>query len=331
MTHPPYLLINYHFEIHGRPTQGINDSKSNQATGQPHRAEHIVLLLCDLAIMVLEHWRRYNQDDLEKISGGVSANREALSSSRSHFLSLPGELRIDIYELILGVSTSQRLEVSINTDQYASSDTGRLVFQCSKQPDYRLDLAVFRVNKQIYRESLPILYKNCIFYPLADAPLLAVFFGPMSDFARSNILRLHLKPRPHKAVRLVGPRATLSEVMRGPSWSPACEKISVLFPDLEELLIHLHPIYGYGLGDGDQLDWIIRPLSRLQGIQKVLASVGNGSDDAKTPEMNRNWNNLVKKADSDAKEYMASRTRIMENKKGWPSPYWITKRRFLSP
>ena len=321
--HPPNLWLS-------KPRPALEQVwQSNRAASLDRST--LSLLPYGLPTMTLESKQRHNEEVLEKVFDNVSANRKAALSSRSHFYSLPTELRIEIYELVLGVSPTQRLEVSICTDQNASSDSGRSVLRCSKQPDFRRDLGFFRVSKQTYRESLPIPYNNCTFYPLADPTLLAAFFGPMSDFARSNIPRLHLKPRPQKVVRLVGPRATLSEVLRGPSWSPACEKIFVLFPDLEEVLIHLLPIYGYGLGDGDQLDWIIRPLCRLKGTKKLLASVGNGSDNVKTPEMDRKWNDLVEKAESDATEYMASRARIMEDPKGWPSPYWIIKRRLPSP
>ena len=239
---------------------------------------------------------------------------------------------MEIYEYVLGISASIQFEISINADNYASSDTGRLILQYSKRPESRLDLAILRSNKQIYREALPALYNCCVFFPLADEHVITMFFGKMSDFARSNIPRLYLRPRPQKIIRRVGPHAAISRVLRGPSWTSACDKISVLFVALEELFIHLHPMYGHDLGRGDEIDWIIRPLSRLGGVKKTLASVGNGSENTKTPDMVEKWNGLMEKADREAEEYAACRNRIMKDRESWPKVYWVMKRsKLLEP
>lgn len=246
------------------------------------------------------------------------------------FLSLPTEIRIEIYECVLGVVTATRFKITIDTDQYASSDTGRLILRCAKRPELHPDLAILRVNRQTYEEALPLLYGRCAFYPLADAAILASFFGHMSDFARSKIFMLHLRPRKQRIIRLAGPRATLSQVKRGPSWAPACEQISVLFTGLKELLIRLEPVHGHELERGDQLDWIIRPLSQLRGVKKTLVPVGSASGN-RTPDMVVTWNELVKKADGEIEEYSASRERIIQHKEGWPNSYWMAKRsRLLS-
>ena len=259
----------------------------------------------------------------------LQANQRNRSNHNSCFLSLPAELRITIYECMLGITTATQFEISINADAYASADTGHLALRCSKRPESRLDLAIFRVSRQIYREALPALYTRCAFCPMADAQVITMFFGQMSDFARSNITRLHLRPRPQKMVRLLKSRASLSQVMYGPSWSPACEKILLLLVALEELFIHLHPMYGHDLGRGDEIDWIIRPLSRLRGVKKILAFVGSTNVDFKTPELVHRWNELVKRADCEAEEYMASRQRVMSHEEGWSNPYWIKKRNKL--
>ncbi|MCJ1242294.1 hypothetical protein MMC14_010302 [Varicellaria rhodocarpa] len=243
-----------------------------------------------------------------------------------HFLTLPTEIRMEIYEYIFGVPTFAQLEISINLDRYTSSDTGRLTLQCSKRPEFHLELAIFRTSKHVYREALPALYNRCIFFPVADENVIEMFFGNMSDFTRLNISKLYLRPRPQKNIRRIGPRATNSQVLRGPLWTLVCEKISILFVALEELFIHLHPMYGHDLWRGDEIDWIIRPLSRLWRVEKILASVGNGSENTKTPEMVDKWKELTKKADHEAEEYAACRNRIMETRESWPNPYWVMKR-----
>ena len=64
----------------------------------------------------------------------------------------------------------------------------------------------------------------------------------------------------------------------------ACDILSVLFINLGELLIHLHPMYGYELGKGEEMAWIIRPLTCLHGVKKTLASIGHGSDNTMTSD-----------------------------------------------
>ena len=161
--------------------------------------------------------------------------------SPSYFLHLPTELRQEIYNYVLGIPTLSKVEVFIDNDRYTSSYSDSFGLQCSKSPQIPPSLAIFRSNRQIYREALPLLYRCCNFFPLDD-DVLNKFFGRMPGFARSNILRLHLKPRPQKAVRRLGPPATLSQVMKGPSWIFTCETISHLFVALEEILIYLHPL-----------------------------------------------------------------------------------------
>ena len=241
-------------------------------------------------------------------------------------LSLPLEIRIQIYDNVFEYLTSAQFEISIDVDKYASSNAGQLVPQCSRQPKCHLSLAILRCNKQIYREALPAWYNRCVFFPLADEVVIATFFGRMSDFARSNIRKIHLRPRPQKIIRRVGPQATISELLRAPSWTSTCDTISILFVALEEVYIHLHPMYGVDLGRGNGLDWIIRPLSRLRGTKKTLASIGSGSQNTKTAELVGIWNELVEKANTEAEEYTACKNRIMEGRVNWSNPYWMMKR-----
>ena len=108
-----------------------------------------------------------------------------------------------------------------------------------------------------------------------------------------------------------------------------CEKIPELFIALEEIFIHLHPMYGHGIRRGDGLDWIIRPLSYIGRVKKTLAFVGNGLENNTTPEMVKSWNSLMEKADRENGELVVCRMRIMENCKSWPESHWVVKRNKL--
>ena len=77
------------------------------------------------------------------------------------------------------------------------------------------------------------------------------------------------------------------------------------------------------------MDWIIRPLSRLQGVKKTLFSVGDRPEDAELPALVTQWNKLIQKADREAAEYVVCRKRIMESEQGWPGAYWVMKRHEL--
>ena len=247
----------------------------------------------------------------------------------SYFLCLPVEIRLTIHEYALGVSTLTQVEISVCADKYASADTGRLVLQCSKSQAFPVEPAILRTNRLIYREALPLLYNRCKFFPSADEHVIATFFGQMSNYARSRIATLHLRPRPQKIVRMVGPRAVLSQVAKGPSWAPTCANLSVQLISLEELFIHLHPMYGLALESRGDIDWIIRPLSRIRGVRKTLVSVGSGSQNIMTLGHVGNWNELMENAEDEAEEYAACGDRIMKDRGSWPDPYWIAKRHRL--
>lgn len=246
-----------------------------------------------------------------------------------HFLYLPVEIRLEVYEFVLGLSSSTEVEVSINLDPLASSDAGRPILQHKKRPSFHPGLAVFRVCSQVYREALPILYQRCSFYPLADVHVIRLFFGQMSDFPRSNVSRLHLKPRSHKTIRFVGPQHTLSQLVQGPSWSLVCDQVYLLFPTLKELCIHLHTMYGHQLERGDSMSWLVRPLCRLNGVDKTLYSIGNETGNEKTALLAKIWNELIKRISLETAEYAACRNRIMQNQRVWPDSYWFMKRNHL--
>ena len=241
-------------------------------------------------------------------------------------LSLPQEIRLSIYEYVFELSTSQQLQVLVSDDVIASSDAGHLVLHCTKQPKHHLSLRIFQCSKQIYREALPALYRHFDFVPVADRDVLSLFFGRMSAFARSSITKLQLRPRPQKIIRCTGPRATISKTFRSPSWMLACDILSVLFINLKEVLIHLHPMYAYELGQGEEMGWIIRPLTSLRGVKKTLASVGQGSENTMVIELVTVWDKLVKKADQEAEDYATAKYLLMEGTTSWSNPYWILKR-----
>lgn len=242
------------------------------------------------------------------------------------FLSLPLEIRLSIYEYAFELSTSQQLQVLVSEDTIATSEAGYLVLHCTKQPKHHLSLTIFQCSKQTYREALPALYLHFAFFPIADRDVITSFFGRMSAFARSSITKLQLRPRPQKIIRRTGPSATSSKTFRGPSWMSACDILSVLFINLKELLIHLHPMYGYELGKGEELGWIIRPLTRLHGVKKTLASIGHGSEKTLKLELVTTWDELVEKADHEAEDYAMAKNKIMEDTTSWSNPYWILKR-----
>ena len=122
----------------------------------------------------------------------------------------------------------------------------------------------------------------------------------MSEFTLSNVLKLHLKPRSGKTVRLVGPHGTVSQLLQGPSWGPACDKVSKLLLALEELYVHLHSMYYYQLEKGDCIGWIICSLSHLQRAQKTLISVRDRAADDPLLALVTKWDKLIQKADREA-------------------------------
>ena len=242
-----------------------------------------------------------------------------------HILRLPIEIRIIIYENLFGVSSSDRVKVSIFSDQHASSDSGLAILGYSLLPAVAPDLRILRSNKYIYTEALPILYTYFYFFPKADQLVMKTWLTKMSAFARSNVQSIHLKPLPCKIIRTVGPEKSDSQVSTGPCWAPTCAELANRLPNLQELFIHLHTLHGLTLERHEDLDWVIRPLSRLHKIKKTLSSVGS-SDYVMTKDHVDRWGELVKKADMEAKEYALAKSRITQGGKKWPSCYWREKR-----
>lgn len=106
----------------------------------------------------------------------------------------------------------------------------------------------------------------------------------------------------------------------------ASEILSVLSIYLKELLVHLHPMYGYELGKGVEMDWTIRPLTRVHGIKKTLACICCGSENTMTIELVMTEDELVKKADHEAEDYAVAKNQLMEDTTSWSYPYWISKK-----
>jgi hypothetical protein len=256
---------------------------------------------------------------------GNKDNEMLPSKDFSLFLFLPIELRCEMYKWLLhpGLAAILRIDNSVNQETLERKD---IVLDFIKESHTYIDLSILRVSKQIYSEALPTLYRNVIFHPVADEDVLAAFFGPMSEFTRSKIRKLRLKPRPQRIHQTLGSKTLHSQLQRAPSWAPVCTMISGLFPNLVEVEIELHSLYGYELELGEQLDWVIRPLSYLKLARKTLVRVSNRATDCKTSEMVTKWNKLVSEADREGTEYLSSIERMKEGRDNWTNAYWRIKR-----
>ncbi|KAH0429892.1 hypothetical protein CcaCcLH18_08174 [Colletotrichum camelliae] len=212
--------------------------------------------------------------DADRQSAGVSDPVRRLADTFPLF-DLPLELREQIYCFLVYYGGT----VSLSRRPWGP------LFS-TKEAQFKPDPVILRANKQAYSEAMPLLYRSCTFDLGSDTTEKTVneFFGRFSERTRRNILRVTMHPRRFFAT-----------VPRIP-WEPACLAVAALLPALQEVTVVLKPNdYPFLLGDDEEADWIVGPLSSIRGAQKTLQVV---KTIPKPERLVARWNELVKAADS---------------------------------
>jgi hypothetical protein len=146
----------------------------------------------------------------------------------SPFLSLPKELRLEIYEHAFSAS-SYPILVTIRRDRHCM----RVTLRYAKHPTISFPAALLRTNRQIYHEALPMMYRDITFFPTPDTGLFSFFLDRLSKFAQGNIRRARISPSSQLA-----PVSTDCSRM---FWAVMCAQLARM-PSLYEVeLLHSSP------------------------------------------------------------------------------------------
>ncbi|KAL3957305.1 hypothetical protein ACCO45_007883 [Purpureocillium lilacinum] len=227
-------------------------------------------------------------------------------------LSLPLELRSQIYDHLLELQAPAAVYITRATHP----NDGEPLLEYTREPRTHRSLAIFRVNKQIYKEALQQLYNKHTFHIMADECVVTAFFGQMSRYARSNVRRLQTKPQPQKITRVPGVKANISQVLWAPSWSVVCASISDYLVGLDEIGIHLNSWDGYLLESGGDLGWLFAPLATLTGVRKTLVGVRARSRDLLTDKMINRWEEEITRTESERAAHLAFKSHVKGNDAG---------------
>ena len=197
------------------------------------------------------------------------------------FLSLPKELRLEIYEHAFSAS-SYPILVTIHRDHHCTRsrcNTAQaeptVTLGYAKHPTISFPVALLRTNRQIYHEALPVTYRDIAFFPAPGTGLF--FFDRLSKFAQANIHRTRIS--------LSGHLGSISTDSSRFIWAVTCAQLACL-PSLDEveLLLSSPDDFTYLSRHWDPKR-ILKPLCLIRA-KKVLVydRIGRYTEEAKKRE-----------------------------------------------
>jgi hypothetical protein len=236
----------------------------------------------------LSLWGFLSDTDSESTSMGVPTWK------KSHLLSLPKELRLEIWRWTLTDPSVPELVVNIGRDKTKArrdSATGvvipRVMTWLQPGRNCPINIGLLRTNRFIYEEALPLLYRSLRFAPADHQGIFPLFLDSLSPYARQLIRHVKLQiPRQIYDPDLFGaPTDSLFH------WAITCAQIAKLEGQLRDVEIE-------GLWFGSQLinektkRSILNPLCKIK-TKKVFGP--NNDDDVERLLAHANWE-LARKA-----------------------------------
>ena len=179
-------------------------------------------------------WARLPDTDLRGTEMGMPMWK------KSHLLSLPKELRLEIWKWTLTDPSVPELVVNIGrikkeACEYKAIGTAIPKVLTWLQPGRNapIGLALLRTNRSIYEEALPLLYRSVRFTPADHQGIFPLFLDSLSPYARSLIrhVKLHV-PRQIYDVDIFGdPGVPLFH------WAVTCAQVAKLDGQLKDVEI----------------------------------------------------------------------------------------------
>lgn len=147
-------------------------------------------------------------DDLVEPASRTDSNH-AVQLETSRLLSLPKELRLEIWQYVLHdpLDGNPVLRITRDLNVYQSSrkrftnslykhpESPEISTHFEKASKCRIGVALLRTNHIIYAEALPILYRPVVFHIWDLEGIFPLFFDTLSDYAKANIRCIRLTTR----------------------------------------------------------------------------------------------------------------------------------------
>ncbi|KAF2468521.1 uncharacterized protein BDR25DRAFT_394777 [Lindgomyces ingoldianus] len=215
---------------------------------------------------------------------------------KCHLLSLPREIRLEIYRYILTDTSAPSLLVKIDRQPFlpcyklTRSPTPKLKFSHEPRRSSPISLDILRANHFTYEEALPILYERAKFMPLHLDGLLPLFVSKLSSRAVSCIRRVCL-PIPIIAAPI---NLSNDRSKQFTNWAVTCAQVA-LRGTLREVEIH---------GDwavfqsGSNRRQLLRPLCKIKAQKVFVADLPCGDD---TLDYNGQFQGILQQTEAELK------------------------------
>ncbi|ORY12886.1 hypothetical protein BCR34DRAFT_286887 [Clohesyomyces aquaticus] len=203
--------------------------------------------------------------------------------NKCHLLSLPADIRLQIYRYLLTDTLTPKICVRIDRQpsqpyyKFTRPPTPTLTLSLEPRPTTFPSLEILRVNRIIYEEALPVLYDSVKFVPVHLDGLLPMFLSELSPHAKSCIRRICLTMPPSA----VGMETHHDRCKNFTNWAVTCAQVA-LMGSLQEVEIH-GDLELYRHRSDRRL--LLRPLCKIR-VPKLFIVDGKSLEDT------RNYNNL---------------------------------------
>ncbi|KAF1997375.1 hypothetical protein P154DRAFT_524872 [Amniculicola lignicola CBS 123094] len=212
---------------------------------------------------------------------------------KCRFLALPKELRLDIYEYVFTDPLRPDMYVDIRRQpSHPPSDpsgiprlsTPRVKLRLRSKRAAPLSIEILMVNRFIYKEALPILYRSAKFAPMDHEGLLPLFLGGLQPHIRPNIRTISLS-LPTRMNNTSAPLSNGSMVYF--HWAMTCAQVATLGDTLRTV-----EIIGFidAFQQKEYRRMLLYPLCKIKTRKKLVCdgfySTGNPVDeDARFQEL----------------------------------------------
>ena len=158
----------------------------------------------------------------------VSEMNHISTWSKCHLLSLPKELRLDIFRHVLTDPSTPELLVGIfrgpSSPYKRHPRPAAPNFNVSLQRSTPVNVNLLQVNRLIYEEALPILYRNIKFAPWDLEGILPTFLDSLSPIARTCIRHIKL----YLPQQVTSPTIRLDPSRPFFNWAITCAQVAKL-------------------------------------------------------------------------------------------------------
>ncbi|KAF2690022.1 hypothetical protein K458DRAFT_412865 [Lentithecium fluviatile CBS 122367] len=206
------------------------------------------------------------------------ADPSAMQWGKCHLLSLPKELRLEIWRHVLTDPSVPDVAVEITRAPRGPGKTSLRFpdpcIQATIRPPRNapISIDILATNESIYKEALPVLYHSVRFAPLDLESIFPLFLGTLSSFAQSHIR--HIKLRIPPVIYDTDPFGNPSTPLV--NWAITCAQVAKI-ADLRDVQIE-----GYSSQFSSERikHGILNPLCRVKAKKTFTNDINNEAQQA---------------------------------------------------